>query len=193
MRKRKEEPIGEEARGRMTALWDRYSRVLLAYVRGKLAGIEGAKDAEDLVGDAFLLLMTHYEQYGGRTDEQLRATLLRICRNLIVTEARRAGKIRFSSLTDEEGEDAEIPDPDPIPEELLVSEDAAQRLREIVRGLDPAYRDVLSMSLYEEMSGRQIAEELGITEGAVRVRLYRARKKVLEKWKEDEDEESGRI
>ena len=44
------------------------------------------------------------------------------------------------------------------------------------------------MRLIEDMTNREIAEELGIPETVVRQRLSRARKTVAAKWEEEEHE-----
>jgi RNA polymerase sigma-70 factor (ECF subfamily) len=62
-----------------------------------------------------------------------------------------------------------------------VSEDKEDiaRLNEALKRLSPLDRSVLSMRYEGELHAAEIAKELGIQEGAVRVRLLRARERLL--------------
>ena len=50
-----------------------------------------------------------------------------------------------------------------------------QILREVVRQLKPRYRKLVEMRYFEEMSYEEIAEELDMPLGTVKVQLFRAR------------------
>ena len=58
-------------------------------------------------------------------------------------------------------------------------------MKDIVKSLDRKYRNTLEMKILEELPDAAIAEELGIPAGTVRTRLMRARRLVIEKWKEE--------
>ncbi len=75
---------------RILLLWERYGGALFRYVRRMLGSGSPAMDAEDIVSEAFLRVMERYERYGERTDEQMKALLLRVCRNLSLDERRRS-------------------------------------------------------------------------------------------------------
>ena len=60
-------------------------------------------------------------------------------------------------------------------------------MKALIRSLSPALRDVLEMRLIEDMTNREIAEELGIEESIVRQRISRARKTIAVKWEEEEN------
>ena len=62
-----------------------------------------------------------------------------------------------------------------VPLEALERQELGGILRKAVDGLPPIYRNVVLLRDIEEMDVRETATALGITEGAVKVRLHRAR------------------
>ena len=79
--------------------------------------------------------------------------------------------------TKSEGEVYEYPIPSEgdNPEENIIHEQRVQILREVVRQLKPRYRKLVEMRYFEEMSYEEIAEELDMPLGTVKVQLFRAR------------------
>ena len=75
----------------------------------------------------------------------------------------------------------------PAPEDLVISEETVVRLKRIVQSLEGKYRDVLEMKILEELPDAAIAEELGIPKATMQTRLMRARRLVIEKWKEENE------
>jgi RNA polymerase sigma-70 factor, ECF subfamily len=55
-----------------------------------------------------------------------------------------------------------------------------------INELSPAYRQIIAMKWIHNLSYKDMATELGVTEGVIRQRLYRARDairhKLLEEW-----------
>ena len=64
--------------------------------------------------------------------------------------------------------------------ERLVDELDGAQVMEIMRGLPKEYHDVIFMRYAQELSNGEIAEMLGETETAVRVRVHRGLKKLRE-------------
>lgn len=57
---------------------------------------------------------------------------------------------------------------------------------EYINQLSPSYRQIIAMKWIHNLSYKEMANELGVTEGVIRQRLYRARdavrQKLLEEW-----------
>ena len=177
--------LPEEGRDRIRRLWEESGDMLIRSTIRLLGSAATYKDAEDIVGEAFLRLIEHFERYEGRTDEQMKAILLRTCENLSINEYRRGQKIAFTVYDEEEEES--VTEAAPAPEDLLLSDECIGRLKAIIRSLDAKYREVLEMKILEELPDDVIAAELGIPRGTVRTRLMRARRLVIEEWKKGED------
>ena len=179
-------PEGE--RDRIGRLWAEYGSALIRFSYDRLGGAATYKDAEDIVSEAFIRLIEHFERYEGRTDGQMKALLLRTCSNLCIDEYRRGKKIEFSALGDEEDGPAFPENEPPAPEDLVLSEEAVARLKRIVQSLEGKYREVLEMKILEDLPDADIAGELGIPKATMQTRLMRARRLVIEKWKEGDSE-----
>ena len=180
--------FGDKEQDRIRTLWQECGTALVRLAEKEL-GSAARQDAEDIVGDAFERLMVRYERYAGLKDEQMKSLLLRTVKNLCV-DAYRRGK-HESYVPDppdgEDGEDFPADPRQPTPEEYVVSEDNIRRMKEIIRSLSPVLRDALEMKLIEDMTNREIAEELGVPESVVRQRISRARKTVRSRWEEEEN------
>jgi len=66
-------------------------------------------------------------------------------------------------------------------DEIAASEQMKLLLGRLIEGLPRPLRDTLTLSLSEELSSSEIAAVLGIPEGSVRERLWRARRMLKEK------------
>lgn len=71
--------------------------------------------------------------------------------------------------------DLDIPCEQPGPEAALIHRQELAQLRNIITSLKPNYRQLIEMYYFEERSVEGIAKELGIPDGTVKVRLFRAR------------------
>lgn len=61
------------------------------------------------------------------------------------------------------------------PEESFIREQRVSMLREVVRQLKPRYRRLVEMRYFDELSYEEIAAELKMPLGTVKVQLFRAR------------------
>lgn len=84
---------------------------------------------------------------------------------------------------DETMEEA-IPEDKPLPEHEMIQKEEAERLKKILMELNEQDRAVIILRYYHDLSDKEIGENLGLTESAVKSRLFRARKQIAEIWKE---------
>ncbi len=69
----------------------------------------------------------------------------------------------------------QIPSNQPNPEETMIRMQRDEALKQIVDGLKEPYRQIIRMRYYEDMSYEEIASQLRIPLGTVKVRLSRAK------------------
>lgn len=106
---------------------------------------------------------------GWRGDCSLRTFVARVAHNVCVSHVRRATREpRRADL------DAAIPADQERPDDAALRADLGRRLARAVSELPPALRDVALLML-EGFSPREIADTLGINEGAVATRATRAK------------------
>lgn len=134
--------------------------------------------ADDIAQEVFVKAYTHIHQFRG--ESSVKTWLLAITRYASFNYRRSAffrnvllvGFVRSRG----EGVSAEKQALD-----LIITD----QLWEIVMRLPKKYREVLVLDAHYDMTLKEIANLLGISEGAVKSRLYRARAKVSESLKEE--------
>ncbi len=80
-----------------------------------------------------------------------------------------------------------IPSNDANPEEALILRQRGIMLRDVVERLKPRYRRIVKLRYFEEMSYEEIAQELKIPLGTVKIQLRRARMLLAEIIKSHKD------
>lgn len=137
-------------------------------------------EAEDVVQNAYISAYTHLDQYSG--DAPLGGWLARIAMNGALDRLRQ--RKRDQRLLDQEREDDgswRTGTTSLTPEEGAAHAELRKLLEQAIDQLPDALRVVLVLRDVEGMSGAETSRCLGIEEGAVRVRLHRARGQ-LRRW-----------
>lgn len=136
-------------------------------------------DAEDAAQETVLKIYRNLHLFRG--ESQFRTWALSIARNEGLGRLRKAGARREDSLdalTEDQPGDftpAILTSWREIPAQALERQELGALLRQAIDGLPAIYRNVVLLRDIEEMDAREAASALGITEGAVKVRLHRAR------------------
>jgi RNA polymerase sigma-70 factor (ECF subfamily) len=142
-------------------------RVTISFMCGNLA------DAEDIVQESFLRATRHGIPRGVRNVDAWMTTLVKKvfvdhCRNM-----KRAPS--HESITGHQDDLAQLEADGPDTE---WSEITLDDIREALDAIEPVYREVYRLHMFEDRSYEQIARQLGIPRVAVGSRLNRARKKL---------------
>jgi RNA polymerase sigma factor (sigma-70 family) len=133
--------------------------------------------SEDLAQETFIAAWKHLADL--REPAKLRSWLCGIARNLIHNSLRTQG--REPSHRAEALEDiAEPRSPEPLPGERAISREEAEILWRALERIPETYREPLVLFYREQQSVEAVAQELELTEDAVRQRLARGRKLLQE-------------
>jgi RNA polymerase sigma-70 factor (ECF subfamily) len=129
------------------------------------------EDARDVTQDAYLRAWRGMRRFRG--DAQFSTWMYRITANCAATTLARRSRTRTDVLVD----DAPFPDlrPDVDPEHLAAGGGERAVLSRAVAGLPIRLRQVLVLHDVYDLPHKAIADQLGITESAAKVRLHRAR------------------
>jgi RNA polymerase sigma-70 factor (ECF subfamily) len=143
----------------------------LAY---RLLGNE--EDARDVVQEAYLRAYKGIGRFRG--EAQFTTWLYRITANCAATYLGRRTRHRHEELSDE----APLADlsPDRDPQGLAMASDLRDRLSDALEELPPRLKAVVVLRDVYDMPHEAIAEELGISISAAKVRLHRARRRLRE-------------
>jgi RNA polymerase sigma-70 factor, ECF subfamily len=144
-----------------------------------LSILKNEAEAEDVAQEAAIKVFLNLRNFRG--DSKFCTWVLSIARNEALGRLRKLAVRREDSL--DAGTDEQTGDYTPailtswreVPAEALERKELGEILRKAVDGLPEIYRNVMLLRDIEEMDGRETAAALGITEGAVKVRLHRAR------------------
>jgi RNA polymerase sigma-70 factor, ECF subfamily len=141
--------------------------------------LKNEADAEDAAQETVIKVYQNLHLFRG--EAQFRTWVLSIARNEGLGRLRKLGVRKEESLdaaTDEQSGDytpAILTSWREIPTAALEQKELGDLLRKAIEGLPEIYRNIVILRDIEELDIRETAAALGISEGAVKVRLHRAR------------------
>jgi len=138
--------------------------------------------AENIAQDVFLQVYISLPRY---RHEGFRTWLGRIAARKAIDWKRKHGRTQAKERPLTAPEQLPGQRESPSLEEDLIRREDARRIRALCSQLPDSYRTVVIKYYFSGKSYRQIAEEEGIAVKTVETRLYRARQKLKEQWKED--------
>ena len=146
-------------------LYRRYAGELYLYAYSLC---QNRAQAQDLTAEAFCRALLSLEGEG----VQWRGWLFKVCRNLWLDELRRGKRLA-----------PEPPDPERLPVEgdileELIRQETRRTVYRAVQALSPADREIITLYYYGELSLKEAGAAMGISPGAARTLLCRARKKL---------------
>lgn len=146
------------------ALCKRHVDALYRFFRTKVSS-----GAEDLVQQTLTATVEAKERFAG--DAPFRGYLFGIARNLLKAEFRRRAKSpRAPDLSSQSVEDCE-----PSPSSAIREAEQRDLLARALRRIPVDYQIALELYYWENLTGPELAEVLGISEPGVRSRLRRAK------------------
>jgi RNA polymerase sigma-70 factor (ECF subfamily) len=142
-----------------------------ARIRRYLARLGGPADADDLTQETFARVSQALASFRG--DAALSTWIYRIATNVALDRARSRG---FQlSVRAAQPEALATLATIPVIEHDIARREMSACVRDYVDRLPPEYRTVVVLSELEELPDREIAEVLGISLEAAKIRLHRAR------------------
>lgn len=164
-----EELVGEVLAG-SSASFEELVRRHRAHLRRVVRGVlRDRSEVEDVVQTAFLQAFTGLDGFAGTAP--FSTWLTRIAVNEALMRSRRRRRLERATLQ-------LVPDGDGrpgTPEQEAASREAVERVQAAMPHLAVHHREVIQLTTLGELSHAAVAERLGVSEGAVKVRLHRAR------------------
>jgi RNA polymerase sigma-70 factor, ECF subfamily len=139
------------------------------------------EDTEDALQETFLRAYLALGSFEGRSTFYSWLTRIAINSALMSLRRHRARpEVSVESLS-ESNEDSppfEIVDPGLNPEQICDQSQRCVKMMHAIRKLEPSLRTAIQLQLRHHCSVREIAQALDISAGAVKARLYRARRRL---------------
>lgn len=156
------------------ALMDQYGNDVWSYAYAITRNREQAKDIAQEV-----FIKAHYKIHTFRGGSAFKTWLLAITRNIAINEMKSSYVRRvllFESVKPKQtGQSAE---------DAYMREHSADELWNIIMKLSTKLREVIILDIEHELTIKEMAFLLELSEGTVKSRLFRARRQVEIKWRE---------
>ena len=138
--------------------------------------------AEEITSDTFFKAMKSIDSF--RVDCEVRVWLCQIAKNCYYSYVKKSNRAEHV----EEAELQELPDLAPGVAEEYMRRDEVERIQKVLHHIDEPYKEVFMWRVYADLSFKQIAQIFGKTENWACVTYHRARKKILERLEENNNE-----
>lgn len=146
--------------------WQNVFRICRGYVNDQDA-------AKDLAQESFIKVWTQLPKF--RNESSIGTWIYRITANTCLRQIQKEKKMPKSELPYEIKEEAVETD----------IESDLQLLHQCISKLPEIERIIISLEL-EDINQKEIAKIVGVSEGNVRVKIYRIKEKLIQKFKENE-------
>ena len=138
-----------------------------------------AQDAEDAAQEAFLRAFKAIHRYDPR--RKFASWLLSIAANYCIDQHRRT---RLRAISLDESPEASLGDKTAGPAARLVQKETRDELQTVLAQLEPRDRAAIILYYWNELPYEEIAQQLSMSESALKSRLHRARKTLAAAWQE---------
>ena len=142
----------------------------------------------DIVQDTYLKAFAHLDAFEG--DAKFLPWVQQIAANTARNWLKRKRPMLFAEMASDDGQDMPMEEllPDErsenLPDRVIDQKETKRLIHEILEELPEDQRAVIGMFYFEEMSVKQIAAAMGVSESAVKSRLMYARGKIEKKVRE---------
>lgn len=184
----------EDDRAFVEGIYNQYGKKIYKVA---FAVLKNEADANDCFHDVIKIVIDDLERFQSANRESMVNLLVKCTRNAALNKYKREKKRRsietsmYINSNDYDFDDEvemEFADDQGQYADILINEENRKRLSELISELDVIYQDALYLRYQMWMTNAEIAKLLSITEGAVKVRLHRARKILLETRSEELNE-----
>ena len=144
----------------------------------QLKRTENENDAEDITIQTFSKAFDKIDTYN--EDYEFKTWLITISKNIHIDLLRkRKSSIQKSNNSNNE-DFHNIIDESPSPEDKLITEQNLAKLLRDIKKLKPHYQEVINLRYFQELTYKEISEELNEPINNVKVKLLRAKKLLAE-------------
>lgn len=131
-------------------------------------------DAEDITIQTFARAFDKIGTYN--EDYKFKTWLIAISKNIHIDLIRKQKKSIGNTSKDNEDNYFDIIDDSPTPEYKIITEQNLAQLLRDIKKLKPHYQEVINLRFFQELSYKEISEELNEPMTNVKVKLLRAKK-----------------
>ena len=160
----------EQEKNKFEYIYEKYKKLML-YKAHEI--IHDYSLAEDAVSEAFIRIYKNLEKIENPDSNMSVGFIVTIVRNVALTMIKKEQRWNNEELNEEITGDIQI-------ETKVLSDISVNRIIEITDQLSEDLKSVFLLKYAQELSHKEIAEMLNITENNVTVKIHRAKKKMCE-------------
>ena len=150
-------------------IYKKYFQKIYRYCKINLKNEESAKD---ICQESFVKAWKKIKDFNTDGQWSIQAFLFTIARNLIIDHARKKKEYNLEEFE-------ELSTKEDLYEDLDRKQDI-QKVRIALSKLEDTEKQIVILRYFEEMSSQEVAQILGVTDGAIRVRIFRVMQKLKE-------------
>ncbi len=144
----------------------------------QLKRTQNENDAEDITIQTFSKAFDRIETFNERYT--FKTWLITISKNIHIDLLRKEKNSIGQVISKDEREAFQVLDESPSPEDKLITEQHLAKLLRDIKKLKPHYQEIINLRYFQELSYKEISEELGEPINNVKVKLLRAKKLLAE-------------
>ncbi|MCB0425556.1 MAG: sigma-70 family RNA polymerase sigma factor [Mangrovimonas sp.] len=144
----------------------------------QLKRTENENDAEDITIQTFSKAFDKIDTFND--NYKFKTWLITISKNIHIDLIRREKSKGSKSLSNDDESIYQILDDSPSPEDKIITEQNLAKLLKDIKKLKPDYQKVIHLRYFQELSYKEISEELKEPVNNVKVKLLRAKKLLAE-------------
>ncbi len=144
----------------------------------QLKRIKNENDAEDVTIQAFSKAFDKIDSY----DEKytFKTWLITISKNIHIDMSRKKKTSVHAERSNGRQEAYQVVDDNPTPEDKIITEQNLAKLLRDIKQLKPKYQEVIQLRYFQELSYKEISEQIEEPMNNVKVKLLRAKKLLAE-------------
>ncbi|WP_366924584.1 RNA polymerase sigma factor SigZ [Metallumcola ferriviriculae] len=151
----------------INCIWEEFSVPLKRFIKKRVANDQ---DAEDIFQEIFIKIHSNIGSL--RNDNRIHAWIYRIARNTITDYYRNQNNIETTELPGDMESSKE--------EELSANPEIASCLKVMIGNLPEIYKQAVLLTEFQNMTQKELSEEMGISISGAKSRVQRARKMLKE-------------
>ncbi len=144
----------------------------------QLKRTQNENDAEDITIQTFSKAFDRIETYN--ENYTFKTWLITISKNIHIDLLRKEKNSITQVISKDDRDMFEVVDESPSPEDKLITEQNLAKLLRDIKKLKPHYQEVINLRYFQELSYKEISEELNEPINNVKVKLLRAKKLLAE-------------
>lgn len=180
--------LSEDDRDFVSVIFEEYGKQMYSIA---LDILKNEHDADDALQETMYKIIKYVDKFADDDKSKIRNKIMIGLRASIRNTSfrnyrKKQNKNKYE--TDEEEVEIDIEDESAIVDDIVIKGEDCRKIKEALLGLSSDLQDTVNLVYYCDFSYVEAAKFLGISDNAVRNRLYQARKKLKEVLRGDFDE-----